>query len=83
MKEEIMQIYKNAIEDSYYLRKKDAYWCGYFIGKLNESMSVSHEDLDKFYKVVMSASEKLYDQTKQTRIEEIINRNLKKFGVSS
>ena len=59
MKKEIKKIYDNAIANSYFLRTKNAYWTGYFIGKVN--MSVSDVSLNKFYEKVKIASQKLYE----------------------
>ena len=59
MNKEIKRIYGDAIADSYFLKRKNAYWTGYFFGKLD--MSVSDKDLNKFYEKVKIASQKLYE----------------------
>ena len=59
MDEEILKIYDEAIEKSYYLKSIECYWTGYFLGKV--TMNVSHPNLDRFYKKVMIASHLLYN----------------------
>jgi hypothetical protein len=58
--EEVEKIYEDAINNSYFLQSKNAYWTGYFMGKVN--MSVSDVSLDSFYAKVLIASQKLYDK---------------------
>ncbi len=57
---EVEKIYEDAINNSYFLQSKNAYWTGYFMGKVN--MSVSDVSLDSFYAKVLIASQKLYDK---------------------
>jgi len=59
MNKEVQKIYDAAIEKSYYFEDKNAYWTGYFIGKVE--MAVTDEDMDLYLKKVQIASEKLYE----------------------
>ena len=64
---EVEKIYEDAINNSYVLQFDigklptiNAYWTGYFMGKVNKS--VSDVSLDSFYAKVLIASQKLYDK---------------------
>ena len=60
MNKEVQKIYDDAVANSYYFENKNAYWTGYFIGKVN--MAVTDEDIDKYFEKVQIASQKLYDK---------------------
>jgi hypothetical protein len=60
MNKEVKKIYDDAVRNSYYFENKNAYWTGYFMGKVK--MAVTDEDIVKFFEKVHIASQKLYEQ---------------------
>ena len=60
MNKDVQKIYDDAVDNSYYFENKNAYWTGYFIGKVK--MAVTDEDIEKYFEKVQIASQKLYEQ---------------------
>jgi hypothetical protein len=57
---EVQKIYDEAVAESYWFNNKNAYWTGYFIGRVK--MAVTDEDIEKYFDKVQIASQKLYEQ---------------------
>ena len=73
MIKDVQKIYDDAVDNSYYFENKNAYWTGYFIGKVK--MAVTDEDIDKYFEKVQIASQKLYDLRCQEMNEQMRKTN--------
>jgi len=61
---EVRMIIREVIKESYFLKSKNIYWTGYFIGQ-----QVSDEDYFNFLRKVRKASERLYKKMNTVIVE--------------